>query len=102
MNHSQKTPCPDGRNGAAHHPVTKELPIPAAAPPKTTEYTCDVLVVGGGMAGLFAALYAKDAGSDVLLVDKGYPGYSGQSPGPAAIATLIPRWATARKNMSAA
>lgn len=80
MNHSQKTPCPDGRNGAAHHPVTKELPIPAAAPPQTTEYACDVLVVGGGMAGLFAALYAKDAGSDVLLVDKGYPGYSGQSP----------------------
>ncbi len=56
-----------------------ELPIPEVAAPAQTEYTCDVLVVGGGYAGLFAALEAKEAGADVLLVDKGYPGYSGMS-----------------------
>lgn len=32
-----------------------------------------------GFAGLFAALSAKEAGQDVLLVDKGRPGYSGLS-----------------------
>lgn len=42
--------------------------------------TADVLVIGGGMAALFAAIKAKDAGSDVVLVDKGYAGRSGQSP----------------------
>ena len=40
----------------------------------------DVLVVGGGAAALFAAIKAKEAGADVILVDKGGAGYSGQSP----------------------
>lgn len=40
----------------------------------------DVLVVGGGMAGLFAAIKAKEQGVDVTLVDKGYAGKSGQTP----------------------
>ena len=31
----------------------------------------DVLVVGGGMAGCFAAIKAKEQGVDVTLVDKG-------------------------------
>jgi len=31
---------------------------------------CDVLVVGGGVSGLHAALAAADAGADVLLVDE--------------------------------
>ena len=40
--------------------------------------TCDLLVVGGGPAGCFAAIKAKEAGvQDVLLVDKGYVGKSG-------------------------
>ncbi len=61
--------------------VTEELPIPAdAAAPKTTEYQCDVLVIGGGFAGLNAAVAAGKAGRSVLLVDKGRPGYSGLSP----------------------
>jgi succinate dehydrogenase/fumarate reductase flavoprotein subunit len=42
--------------------------------------TADVLVIGGGMAALFAAIKAKDAGAEVVLVDKGYAGRSGQSP----------------------
>ena len=40
----------------------------------------DVLVVGGGMAGLFAAVKAHDAGANVLLVSKGRLGASGQTP----------------------
>lgn len=40
----------------------------------------DVLVIGGGMAGLFAAVKAHDAGSKVMLVSKGRLGASGQTP----------------------
>lgn len=39
----------------------------------------DVLVVGGGMAGAFAAMKAREAGLDVLLVDKAFFGRSGCS-----------------------
>ncbi|MCD8075173.1 MAG: FAD-binding protein [Lachnospiraceae bacterium] len=59
--------------------VVTELDIPEAEAPDVTDYECDVLVVGGGFAGLFAAMSAKEAGSNVLLVDKGRPGYSGLS-----------------------
>ena len=60
--------------------ATTELPIPAdAAPPKTTEYLYDVLVIGGGFAGLNAAIAARKAGQSVLMIDKGRPGYSGLS-----------------------
>jgi succinate dehydrogenase/fumarate reductase flavoprotein subunit len=44
------------------------------------EFTTDVLVIGGGMAGLFAAVKAHDAGSKVMLVSKGRLGSSGQTP----------------------
>ena len=40
----------------------------------------DVLVIGGGMAGLFAAVKAHDAGAKVLMVSKGRLGSSGQTP----------------------
>lgn len=40
----------------------------------------DVLVVGSGMAGLFAAVKAHDAGARVMLVSKGRLGSSGQTP----------------------
>src|SRR5256885_13380926 len=39
--------------------------------------TTDVLVVGGGMAGAWAASAAAEAGAKVILVDKGYCGTSG-------------------------
>jgi len=70
---------------AAAARVTKELPIPdtyEADRPKQTDYSVDVLVVGGGYAGMNAAYTAKKAGKNVLLLDKGRPGYSGQSPWP--------------------
>jgi succinate dehydrogenase/fumarate reductase flavoprotein subunit len=40
----------------------------------------DVLVVGGGIAGCFAAVKAKEQGADVTLVSKGKIGRSGMSP----------------------
>jgi len=40
----------------------------------------DILVIGGGAAGCFAAIKAKESGAEkVLLVDKGYVGKSGCS-----------------------
>ena len=37
----------------------------------------DVLVVGGGMSGLFAAIKAREEGVNVTLVDRGYVGKTG-------------------------
>src|SRR5690242_10566116 len=37
----------------------------------------DVLVIGGGPAGTWAAIKAAQAGADVVLADKGYTGVSG-------------------------
>lgn len=39
----------------------------------------DVLVIGGGQAGFFAAMKAQEQGVKVTMVDKGYAGKSGQS-----------------------
>ncbi|OKO92001.1 oxidoreductase [Bradyrhizobium sp. NAS80.1] len=39
--------------------------------------TADVLIVGGGMAGAWAATSAAQAGAKVVLADKGYCGTSG-------------------------
>jgi succinate dehydrogenase/fumarate reductase flavoprotein subunit len=44
------------------------------------ENKTDVLVIGGGMAGLFAAVKAHDAGAKVMLVSKGRLGSSGETP----------------------
>lgn len=44
------------------------------------EYNAEVLVVGGGMAALFAAVKAHDAGAKVTIVSKGRLGSSGQTP----------------------
>ena len=35
------------------------------------EYKCDILVLGGGVAGCWAAISAKAKGADVILVEKG-------------------------------
>jgi len=42
-------------------------------------FYCDVLVVGGGLAALSAAISAVDNGATVLLVNKGISGKSGSS-----------------------
>ena len=54
----------------------------------------DVLVVGGGIAGLFAAVKAHDAGARVLLVSKGRLGASGQTPFARGIFAYDPQNAT--------
>lgn len=45
-----------------------------------TDHATDVLVVGGGMAGLFAAVKAHDAGAATMIVSKGRLGSSGLTP----------------------
>ncbi|NVZ21433.1 FAD-dependent oxidoreductase [Pseudomonas costantinii] len=42
-----------------------------------SELSCDVLIVGGGLAGTWAAVGAAREGANVILVDKGYCGTSG-------------------------
>lgn len=44
------------------------------------ELETDVLVIGSGMAGLFAAVKAYDAGAKVMMVSKGRVGSSGLTP----------------------
>ncbi|MBE0622343.1 MAG: FAD-binding protein [Burkholderiales bacterium] len=44
------------------------------------DHSTDVLVIGGGMAGLFAAVKAHDAGAATLIVSKGRLGSSGLTP----------------------
>ncbi|TBV04185.1 FAD-dependent oxidoreductase [Stutzerimonas kirkiae] len=41
------------------------------------ELDTDVLIIGGGMAGAWAAVAARQAGAEVVLVDKGWCGTSG-------------------------
>ena len=57
-----------------------ERPLPPLRRMEQTEFESDVLVIGGGMAGFFAALRATDKGQKVLLVDKGITGKSGFTP----------------------
>ena len=44
---------------------------------KTIHHQAEVLVIGGGAAGAMAAIRAREAGADVLLVDKSVFGRSG-------------------------
>jgi ribulose 1,5-bisphosphate synthetase/thiazole synthase len=53
------------------------------------EYETDVLVIGSGMAGLFASVKAHDAGARVMMVSKGRLGSSGQTPFAKGILLLI-------------
>ena len=41
---------------------------------KQSSYYCDVLIIGGGSAGLRAAIEAHDAGSNVLIISKSKKG----------------------------
>ncbi|MGC2482625.1 MAG: FAD-dependent oxidoreductase, partial [Nitrososphaeraceae archaeon] len=37
---------------------------------KQSNYSCDVLIIGGGSAGLRAAIEAHDAGANVLIISR--------------------------------
>ncbi len=52
----------------------------------------DVLVVGGGIAGCFATIKAREQGASVVLVDKGFVGKSGQSPYARGFMVFNPDW----------
>ncbi|MEE8589799.1 MAG: FAD-dependent oxidoreductase, partial [Spirochaetia bacterium] len=41
------------------------------------EHTCDICVVGGGLAGCMAAIRAAQLNGNVMLVDKSHPERSG-------------------------
>lgn len=59
---------------------------------KDTLIACDVLVIGGGLAGCFAAVKAREQGMSVLLVDKGYVSRSGETPYAGDTAVFDPAW----------
>ena len=46
------------------------MPIPPSHPGAAQRYSFDVVVAGGGIAGLSAALSAREAGAEVVLVEK--------------------------------
>jgi succinate dehydrogenase/fumarate reductase flavoprotein subunit len=48
------------------------------------EFTTDILVIGGGYAGTFAAVQARDKGFEVIVADKGRVGLGGKTPWAAA------------------
>jgi len=50
-----------------------------SAPPGSVEYDADVLVLGGGPAGTWAAVSAAGRGARVVLADKGFCGTSGST-----------------------
>ncbi|CUH67426.1 Fumarate reductase flavoprotein subunit [Thalassovita gelatinovora] len=64
-----------GMTAWADNPV--EIEVSAIT---NTDYDTDVLVIGGGMAGLFAAVKAHDAGAATMIVSKGRLGSSGLTP----------------------
>ncbi|WP_404294374.1 FAD-dependent oxidoreductase (plasmid) [Microvirga sp. RSM25] len=53
------------------------MPTSTDAPSSSVELQADVLVLGGGPSGAWAALSAAEAGAKVVLADKGYLGTSG-------------------------
>lgn len=59
------------------------LDNPISAKPLTDDISTDILVIGGGMAGLTAAQAFKNKGQNVVLIEKGYcgSGASGKSSG---------------------
>jgi len=53
----------------------------------------DVLVIGGGLGGVFAAMKARESGVDVTVVEKAYAGKSGGAAmGASWLAVFHPEW----------
>lgn len=50
--------------------------MPEALPPLTTDENCELLIVGGGFTGLWAALQAKERkpGADIILIEQTFTG----------------------------
>lgn len=73
---------------ASNQPETKAIDF------RDKKRQADVLVIGGGMAALFAAVKAHDAGAGVMVVSKGRLGASGQTPFAKGIFAYDPGTAT--------
>ncbi|QSH42064.1 FAD-binding protein [Lentisphaerota bacterium ZTH] len=58
----------------------------------TETFKTDVLVIGGGMAGLLTAIKARQQQVEVILVDKAYAGKSGQSPYADSLCPFNRKW----------
>ena len=56
--------------GLAGVPASASELVPPVSEPVSPGFTCDVVVVGAGGAGLTAALAASEAGADVIVVEK--------------------------------
>ncbi len=56
-------------------------------PNKTATHDCDVLVIGGGLAGVLAAIKARQSVESVILVEQGKVAKSGCSPFAAGVMT---------------
>ncbi|MFF2083132.1 FAD-binding protein [Nocardia sp. NPDC058176] len=67
----------------------------------TWQTTTDVLIIGGGPAASWAAIHAREAGADVILVDKGYCGTSGATAPSGTGVWYVAREETARANAKA-
>lgn len=81
---------PDTTTDKTYLPRRGEYPTPQVDAPGQTEYSCDVLVVGGGLTGLNAAYAAAQAGKSVILAEKSTPGYGGLSAWPSCTAYYDP------------
>ncbi len=53
-------------------PVSAVAPAAVASVPETWAYEADVVIVGGGICGLVAAIRAKDLGASVIVVEANY------------------------------
>ncbi|MEB8433880.1 FAD-binding protein [Cocleimonas sp. KMM 6892] len=72
-------PPPMGHPPMGHPPQRNETKVDADSF-KEEQLEADVLVIGSGIAGLFAAVKAHDAGAKVVMVSKGRLGSSGLTP----------------------
>ena len=59
--------------------------------------TCDLVIVGGGVMGLWAAKFALDAGMSVALVDRGAVGGGGSNGQMGALAPHLPNASNEKK-----
>lgn len=73
----------------------------AAGITASTEHTADVLVIGGGPAGAWAAISAAARGARVVLADKGYCGTSGATAPSGTGLWHVPRDTAAREKAKA-
>jgi succinate dehydrogenase/fumarate reductase flavoprotein subunit len=71
---------PSDQNNMPPGPPVASKPIMKVSDFNVEHHEADVLVIGGGFAGVFAAVKAHDAGAKVMMVAKGGVGTSGLSP----------------------